>query len=699
MKSLNTKKKSLWTVCCCFYVLTSLSIGIANSKAATITTVTIKEMDGVSTSSYPLTFGHVFQEGDVTGSVYLDSYATQTDVKTTWPDGSIRQAVISAIVPMTANADLTLNINDTGTSVSSTPMTKSAMLATDIGATIDLTSLSGSGYSGSLKADLRTAINAASSFDYWLEGGIASEILIQESLNASLDASWEVRFYPSTPYIRISHSIENMKISTRGNVDYAVEIKQGNSSPVSVYSKDSFQHNHSSRWRKVFWLGTEPPEVEIHYDLNYMVGTGMVMPYDALVAPTEADIADHYALWSSADTDIMGRGLFSYNFGATGGRPELGILPQWGAMYLLTMDNRMREMVIGHDELSGGTPSHIEEDDAAYSFYGKTINIDDFPYSTTGGSVNTPTAIGSEETPWNIDRAHQAAFGYLSYLITGERFFLDEMYYWAGKNLAWDSYGRDGDGNAQEFSAQIGDGNAANGIMYNQVRGVAWSLRNIHNAAICSPIGSDERNYFLSKVENNIKWLYLGNTGGNAHGLNAFRGPREDSPLGDFYSEIAPWMHDFVILSLSDIIRKDTVSNMTELTATRDIIGLFTIGRFSNDPAFPKFEGAGYHWPLRGTTGGYYSDGDWGNYWQDVMIYPDSAVDPNNIKTDFTRDYADGYPAIARAALSQLIHLTDGETAYNFVMSNINYKTWSPADPTWAIVPVPKIISIKTEEW
>lgn len=826
---------------------------VVSAQAATITTITVKEMDGVSTSSYPLTFGHVFQQGDVSENVYLNNYPTQTDVKTTWPDGSIRQAVISAIVPITANTDLVLNINDTGTAAGTTPITKAPMLETDIGATIDLTNLSGSGYSGSLQADLRAAITAASSFDYWLEGDVVSEILIQQSLNSSLDASWEVRFYPSTSYIRISHSVENMRVSTMGNVNYALEIKQGNSAPASVYrrsldyraqhvttpvvresantafvvmpahgfSKDDvvtiagvtgadaaiyngthtiskistmgfyyitasdpsevattgditvtesgattalvgtvrasskriymsmpahnyetndvvvvsgvtganaaiyngtflveealdngfyyktgvdpsstypsgtpvttsevFQHNNSSRWRKVFWLGTGPPDVEIHYNIDYMISTNMIMPYDTDIAPTEADIADFYdAEWSATNTDIMGNGALHLNMGDVGGRPEIGILPYWDAMYLLTMDNRMKEMVLGHSDLSGSIPIHIEEDNSAYSFYGKTINIDDYDYSTTGGDVSLPTALGDLSTLWITDRAHQTAFGYLPYLITGERFYLDEMYYWAGKNLAWDTYGRDGDGNAQDFSAQIGDGTAANGIMYNQMRGTVWALRNIHNAAICSPRSSDEYSYFLSKVENNVKWLFLGNTGSNAHGLHALRIPRQDSGNDGALFDVASYQHDFATVVLADIQRKNTISNMAELTTLINNVGQFTIGRFTHDPAFPKFEGAGYWWPLVTAEHGYYSNGSWADYWQDILDHPISDVDPNNIKTDFTRDYADGYPAIARAALSQLTHLTDGQTAYDFVMDNINYETWSPADPTWAILP------------
>src|SRR5262245_22423955 len=45
------------------------------------------------------TFGLVFPQGTTRTSLQLGNLPTQTDVKTTWPDGSIRFAVVSANIP------------------------------------------------------------------------------------------------------------------------------------------------------------------------------------------------------------------------------------------------------------------------------------------------------------------------------------------------------------------------------------------------------------------------------------------------------------------------------------------------------------------------------------------------------------------------------------------------------------------------
>jgi len=57
-------KKHYWKFC----ILIAWGIfGIYSNDvyAATITTVTVKEKAGVTTTNYPLTFGHAFKKGDV----------------------------------------------------------------------------------------------------------------------------------------------------------------------------------------------------------------------------------------------------------------------------------------------------------------------------------------------------------------------------------------------------------------------------------------------------------------------------------------------------------------------------------------------------------------------------------------------------------------------------------------------------------
>ena len=93
------------------------------SFAANITTLTLKEKDGVTTKNYPLTFGHVFKKGDVlkfvTATYNGVPVTTQCDVKTTYDDGSIRFAVVSLILPSVAANSSNIILLSTSTTTAS----------------------------------------------------------------------------------------------------------------------------------------------------------------------------------------------------------------------------------------------------------------------------------------------------------------------------------------------------------------------------------------------------------------------------------------------------------------------------------------------------------------------------------------------------------------------------------------------------
>lgn len=668
--------------------------------AGVITSLTLIEKEGVSTNNYPLTFGHVFKQGDVTSGIVVryngSLLTTQFDKKTSWPDGSVKIGVISVIIPtVTANGAGTITIETAANNSSTGAMDKVAILSTNVESNINLSNLNGSGYSGSVSSSLRDQINSGE-LEYWLQGAICTEILETQLLNNSLNSAWEARFYPGTSFgIRISSSVENVNILYRGNVGYDVTILQGESSPSTVYTKTGFTHLHGSRWRKVFWLGTEPPETELHYDLPYLISTGAVMPYDMSLTVPESALASEYSAWLASPRDIGDNGLIYKTFGTTGGRRELGILPRWSVMYLLTMDNRMKEMVIGHADISGHVPRvHWRETDATKTNYGGVVTIDDrVTYNLSldyGGEI--PAAIGSiDKGGWEPDRSHMGSFSYLPYLITGEYWHLKETEYWGAYSLSFHDYGRNGAGNVQNYSSGK---DASYGLIYDQARGVAWGLRAVSDALFVMPdIETGGKAYFLNKLNNNIEWLKLANQNGK-HGVHAFRGPREQVYSYPWVHEHAPWQHDFNILTLRHIINQKH-GDQTKLSELLTYLGYFTIGRFSNHPTFNKWDGTGYWWPLSangGTT--YYNEGDWAGYWSDVLGTDGMTASSQGLPhSDFSRyNYADSYLAIGAAALACI---PGGDAAYTFARSNITTAALE-INPTWAITSSSFNKSIKT---
>lgn len=656
------------------YLLITLGVSAVCAEAQLITTLTIKEKVGATTSNYPLTFAHVFKKGGVPNSVTIVADGaqldTQCDIKKRYDDNSIRHAIISVILPqVNANQSLTLQLFTSDETANQNEMNKNEILSTDVGSKIELTNISGSGYSGSLTADLRSSIQNMDQMNYWLKGSVCTEILVVEKLNNSLNAAWEARFYPGTSYgVRISNSIENIEADYRGNIDYAVSINLGNASPIEVYSKPKFQHNISSRWRKVLWVGNKPPEVEIRYDTNYLISTGHIMNYDTSLNVPESVIASSYSNWQSSDHDIMGTGYIQTKIGTAGGREDIAVLPTWCVRYLLTMDNRMREVMLNHAEMASSAPMHYRESDNNRAFYSHVISINDRPttflfehlcdnYSAINSSDLLPKEIGETSTNWAIDNetlSHQPDFAYLPYLITGEYYYLQELYYWAGFDLA-----------ARHAEYRQGDKGI---ITHTNTRGFAWPFRTLSFAASIAPDEHPENQYFNQKVDNNINYYTTRSS------LFPLRMWDEDTTIDGLTSDIgracSPWMEDYMLLCLTTV--KELGFSAGQII---DWYKDFFINRFTH-PDFNPYKGCPYRFPVR------YTNGNLLQTWSQA----NAAIpgDPSSFPAD---DYPYSYRYLAMAALSCLTEYPNGQKAYDFLKANVNSQEKLNEDPTWAIIP------------
>ena len=108
----------------------------ANVQAQPVTKLTLFEREQVTTADYPLTFGHVFKDGDVSSFVRVIyngvPLPTQCDVKTTYDSGFVRFAIISAVLPeVVSESTNSIVLDTTATTASSGYMEEAALLATN----------------------------------------------------------------------------------------------------------------------------------------------------------------------------------------------------------------------------------------------------------------------------------------------------------------------------------------------------------------------------------------------------------------------------------------------------------------------------------------------------------------------------------------------------------------------------------------
>ena len=89
----------------------------------------------------------------------------------------------------------------------------------------------------------------------------------------------------------------------------------------------------------------------------------------------------------------------------------------------------------------------------------------------------TTTTPGPGQSPLIPDNAHQPSLAYVPYLLTGDRYYAEEMAFWA-------NYGM--------LRTYPGDGvRTSRGILENgEVRAFGWALRNLADAAAYYPDAS-----------------------------------------------------------------------------------------------------------------------------------------------------------------------------------------------------------------
>jgi hypothetical protein len=304
-----------------------------------------------------------------------------------------------------------------------------------------------------------------------------------------------------------------------------------------VYAKPGLVHYNQARWRKTFWWG-EVPAVHVRHDSAYLIASRALPNYDRSVSVSSRALADLGTEWTGPKTEPMGVGMAVPYMPATGGRNDIGLLPGWGALYLLSMDKRAKQATLGTADLAGSWSMHYRDRRT-----GRPVNLSDYPWMTilghpgdtrnpkTGKQEMFPPCPGEAcKTPYTHDVPHQASFAYLPYLVTGDFYYLEELEFWA----MYDA-----------FNSNPGYRDNIKGLVRpDQVRGQAWALRTLGEAAYIAPDRDPLKADFQRIVKNNLDWYnaeYTDNPNANKLGFIA-------NGYAVVYKNgigLAPWMDDF----------------------------------------------------------------------------------------------------------------------------------------------------------
>lgn len=379
-------------------------------------------------------------------------------------------------------------------------MTPAALLASGLTAAARL-DISGKTYRASLERLL-----AQGKPRTWLAGPIAREWHVDAPLSDAsgrphphLAARFAVRWYPALETARVDVTIENNWAHEPDprTFTYDADIAVGGK---TVYRKQGLTHYHHARWRKLAWWGKDPA-LHLRHDSHQLMASRALPNYDPTVVVNERTLSELHAKWIGDRIEPMGVGAAIEGMTNAGGRLDIGLQPGWAVMYLLGMDVRAKTITMGTADLAGSWSVHYRDRRT-----GAPMSLADYPYSSviapasdtrnpaTGKLEALPKCVPAAEcrTPNWHDIAHQPNLVYLPYLLSGDHYYLEELQFWAMHNV---------------FSSNPGYRQYGKGLVKpEQVRGQAWALRNLAEAAYIVPDNDRLKAHFNQILESNLAW-------------------------------------------------------------------------------------------------------------------------------------------------------------------------------------------------
>jgi hypothetical protein len=508
------------------------------------------------------TFGLALPSGAARAGVRVGTLPTQTDIKVRWPDGSIRFAVVSARIPAAGTLPITAAPSATGGGAMY-PAPRASVTLTIAGRSYTATLLAPSG-------------------NVWLGGPIVWEgrTTIAPGGHPFMRVLFDTRSY-STGGSRVDVTVENcLDVPGADQITYDIDI--------AIDGKPAFRqagvtHKYLARWRRVF-LADGLVESEITPDLSPFIAARAVPEY--LGSVDAPDRALTGAGVSGTGYGPLAFGDLTVPMNSHSGRPEIAPYPDWAAQYLVHKKPAQRAHVLRHGELAGSWGVHVRNVDGTMP----SIDADGKAYYWVDPRWEDPgnRSVGFTGPRGRLDRraepgdiAHQPSLAYIPYLVTGDRFFADEMAFWANFCLIG------------SFASDDARKGAEGLLLGNEVRGIGWALRNMGDAAAYLPDLDPMKPYLASKVLANLNALdkYAASfDSGPVQTLFPGRRPEDSMPQYQGYVWISLWEQSYVAWAIDHVIAHGSAAGCDLSTVGSQLRNRIARlqARLFTDPQWPK---------------------------------------------------------------------------------------------------------------
>ncbi len=536
------------------------------------------------------TLGTVFISGQLPAGQMLSAQIqgstvpVQVDVKTTHPDGSAKMVVLTLPRPdLPPGASLAVDLV-----ASPAPPQPALDLRAGIAAH-DFTVAIESAGRPPLQVDVLAALDAAladGTASFWQQGPLATQARVEIPLDGTQRLVFDVTVFQGGG-LKVDAQFNNDRAmeTQGGRIAYDVTVRM-NGEVVADHSLDQalFQNWHesfSSNGRDGGQGLGKPAEgwLNIRQDISRFHEAGAVANYSLEAGVSEVLLQKWFNATQSPswDAPLSNNGVVKDMY-ASGGREDIGFTTASNTAWLMTQDARAAAYALGQAEAASAAPWHMW--DAASDTW---LSTNAYPrlWSDPRGTMGTPgdpnsggLTLRSDRGGWSLDVAHQPDLSFVPYLMTGERWMLDNLQAQASWSI-------------MVHSPAVRGGDADLVVPNNQVRGAAWSLRQVDVAAWASPDGSVEQAWFQEASDANWKWLVE-----QIPAWTALQGEAHGYVMGVYGGGALPsWQQDFFASTVIAAAERGNADAMTFLEWQSN----FLIGRFQQgDQGFNPRDGASY---------------------------------------------------------------------------------------------------------
>jgi hypothetical protein len=411
--------------------------------------VTISDPSGSGQTNRAVSIARAFVQGEIAdfaqASINGSTLLTQCDVKNRWPDGSLKFAVVSFVVPnIPANGSVVISFSNQASGNNTGYLAESDMMAAiyNFDGQIQLTG------AASHNISARSILSAAGSCNdpgsdpdgapfecrYWLKGPIVTAVILEDRTGRSFDVNadggsgnplhpiFEAWFYPQGNMVQLGYTLENSWASatpsnSARDQKYSVVLTGGNSSPATEFMTGSFTHITRSRWHRTFCVngpGTGSanacgPLLHINRNWAYLAETKFTPHWDPNLTVAASKVSGELNGFASTNQTLAGNanGIGYYpgpnqgGMNATGAAEYHGPLTTWDIITLMTQDPGMLNVTLGNADLGNAIPYFYREADANAG-HGQTFDKSGIPGNVpTQGrvvSINARTQVSLLDT-------------------------------------------------------------------------------------------------------------------------------------------------------------------------------------------------------------------------------------------------------------------------------------------------------------